>query len=58
MHLSSGKKITADALLVTKGRTGSLEALGNINIETTKKNHIKVNEYYQVPNQTFMLLVI
>jgi NAD(P) transhydrogenase len=47
MYLSSGKKITANALLVTKGRIGALEALGNTSIATTKKNHIKVNEYYQ-----------
>ena len=49
VHLRSGKKIKADAMLVTAGRVGNTNELGlhKLDIKTDERRYIKVNEHYQ-----------
>ena len=49
LYLQSNKKITADYLLFTAGRTGNSDRMGleDIGIEVDGRGYIKVNEYYQ-----------
>lgn len=54
LHLKSGKKIKADALLWANGRTGNTDqlALENIGLSANKRGHLQVDEHYrtEVPN--------
>ena len=54
LHLKSGKKIKADALLWCNGRTGNTDALGleNIGVKVNSRGQIEVDENYRtcVPN--------
>ena len=49
MHLKSGKKVKADALLYANGRTGNTDQLGleNIGLEADSRGLLKVNSMYQ-----------
>lgn len=49
VHLKSGKKVKADALLYANGRTGNTETLGleNIGLEADSRGLLKVNRMYQ-----------
>ena len=49
LHLKSGKKIKADALLWCNGRTGNTDslALENIGIEVNSRGQIKVDQHYR-----------
>ncbi len=49
MHLKSGKKIKANALLWANGRSGNTKNLGleNIGLEANSRGQLNVNEYYQ-----------
>ena len=49
LHLKSGKKIKADALLWCNGRTGNTDQLGleNIGIGVNSRGQIQVDEYYR-----------
>lgn len=54
LHLKSGKKIKADALLWCNGRTGNTDQLGleNIGVKVNSRGQIEVDEAYRtcVPN--------
>ena len=54
LHLKSGKKIKADALLWCNGRTGNTDKLGleNIGIHVNSRGQVQVDEHYrtEVPN--------
>ncbi len=54
LHLKSGKKIKADALLWCNGRTGNTDqlALENIGVKANSRGQIDVDEHYRtsVPN--------
>ncbi len=54
LHLKSGKKIKADALLWCNGRTGNTDRLGmeNIGVKVNSRGQIEVDENYRtcVPN--------
>lgn len=54
LHLKSGKKLKADALLWCNGRTGNTDQLGleNVGLAANSRGQIEVNEHYQtaVPN--------
>lgn len=54
LHLKSGKKIKADALLWCNGRTGNTDklALENVGIEANSRGQIAVDQHYRtsVPN--------
>lgn len=54
LHLKSGKKIKADALLWCNGRSGNTGALGleNIGLETNSRGQLVVDENYRtaIPN--------
>ena len=54
LHLKSGKKIKADALLWCNGRTGNTDKLGmeNIGVKVNSRGQIEVDENYRtcVPN--------
>ena len=49
LHLKSGKKIKADALLWCNGRTGNTDQLGleNIGISVNSRGQIQVDEHYR-----------
>lgn len=49
MHMKSGKKIKANALLWANGRSGNTKNLGleNIGLKTNSRSQLTVNEYYQ-----------
>lgn len=49
LHLKSGKKIKADALLWSNGRAGNTDNLGleNTGIQANKRGHIQVDESYR-----------
>ncbi len=49
LHLKSGKKIKADALLWCNGRTGNTDKLGleNIGIKVNSRGQVEVNEHYR-----------
>jgi NAD(P) transhydrogenase len=49
LHLKSGKRIHADALLWSNGRTGNTDLmdLGNAGLEADSRGQLKVNEQYQ-----------
>ncbi|WP_437881171.1 Si-specific NAD(P)(+) transhydrogenase [Pseudomonas sp. LRF_L74] len=49
LHLKSGKKIKADALLWCNGRTGNTDRLGleNIGIKVNSRGQIDVDQYYR-----------
>ena len=49
LHLKSGKKIKADALLWCNGRTGNTDQLGleNIGIAVNSRGQIQVDEHYR-----------
>jgi NAD(P) transhydrogenase len=49
VHLKSGKKVKADALLYANGRTGNTEMLGleNIGLQADSRGLLKVNTLYQ-----------
>lgn len=49
LHLASGKKIRADAILWCNGRSGNTQNLGleNIGIKPNQRGQLKVNEHYQ-----------
>ncbi len=49
MHLKSGKKVKADALLYANGRTGNTDKLGleNIGLVADSRGLLKVNSMYQ-----------
>ena len=49
MHLQSGKKIKADAILWCNGRSGNTDGLGleNVGIKPNSRGQIAVNEKYQ-----------
>lgn len=49
LHLKSGKRLRADALLWCNGRTGNTDILGldTIGIEADHRGQLKVNERYQ-----------
>ncbi len=49
MHMQSGKKLKADALLWANGRSGNTQGIGleNIGLETNSRGQIEVNELYQ-----------
>ncbi len=49
LHLKSGKKIKADALLWSNGRTGNTDGLGleNIGLQANSRGQIHVDEYYR-----------
>lgn len=49
LHLKSGKKIKADALLWCNGRTGNTDLLGleNIGIKVNSRGQIQVDEHYR-----------
>jgi NAD(P) transhydrogenase len=49
LHLKSGKKIKADALLWCNGRTGNTDQLGlqSIGIKVNSRGQIEVDEYYR-----------
>ncbi|MCK5894576.1 MAG: Si-specific NAD(P)(+) transhydrogenase [Endozoicomonadaceae bacterium] len=49
MHMKSGKKIKANALLWANGRSGNTKNLGleNIGLKANNRGQITVNEYYQ-----------
>jgi len=54
LHLKSGKKIKADALLWCNGRTGNTEQLGlaNVGLKVNSRGQVEVDENYRtaVPN--------
>ncbi len=54
LHLKSGKKIKADALLWCNGRTGNTDKLGleNIGLKANSRGQVEVDQHYQteVPN--------
>ncbi|TBU97734.1 Si-specific NAD(P)(+) transhydrogenase [Stutzerimonas kirkiae] len=54
LHLKSGKKIKADALLWCNGRTGNTDrlALQNVGLKANSRGQIQVDQYYrtEVPN--------
>ncbi len=54
LHLKSGKKIKADALLWCNGRTGNTDKLGleNIGLKANGRGQVEVDKHYQteVPN--------
>ena len=54
LHLKSGKKIKADALLWCNGRTGNTDKLGleNIGLKANGRGQVEVDQHYQtsVPN--------
>lgn len=54
LHLKSGKKLRADALLWCNGRTGNTDKLGleNIGLKANGRGQIQVDEHYrtEVPN--------
>ncbi|MBP8170990.1 MAG: Si-specific NAD(P)(+) transhydrogenase [Pseudomonas sp.] len=54
LHLKSGKKIKADALLWCNGRTGNTDKLGleNIGLEANGRGQVEVDKCYQtaIPN--------
>jgi len=49
LHLKSGKRLRADALLWCNGRTGNTDILGldSIGVEADHRGQLKVNERYQ-----------
>ncbi len=49
LHLKSGKKIRADAILWCNGRTGNTQDLGLefLDIQINQRGHVAVNEHYQ-----------
>ncbi|HWV09053.1 MAG TPA: Si-specific NAD(P)(+) transhydrogenase, partial [Pseudomonas sp.] len=49
LHLKSGKKIKADALLWCNGRTGNTDKLGleNIGIKVNSRGQVQVDEHYR-----------
>lgn len=49
LHLKSGKKIKADALLWSNGRTGNTDGLGleNIGLKANSRGQIHIDEYYR-----------
>ena len=54
LHLKSGKKIKADALLWCNGRTGNTDKLGleNIGLKANGRGQVEVDQHYQtsIPN--------
>jgi NAD(P) transhydrogenase len=49
LHLKSGKKIKADALLWCNGRSGNIEGLGleNVGIAPNERGQVEVDEHYR-----------
>ena len=49
LHLKSGKKIRADAILWCNGRSGNTQNLGleHLNVNINQRGQITVNEFYQ-----------
>lgn len=49
LHLKSGKKIKADALLWCNGRSGNIEGLGleNVGITPNERGQVEVDEHYR-----------
>jgi len=53
LNLKSGKRIMADAILWSNGRSGNTEGLGlkNVGIDVNSRGQLSVNNHYQTANE-------